>query len=329
MRKHLISQLAHVELLTPEPEKTEWFFKDLLGMHVSAREGQSVYLRGFGDLFHHSLKITESPEAGMGHAAWRADDADSLEMAVAAIEETGLGEGWIDDELGHGPAYRFRSPDGHRMEVLWDVEWFEAGPDLATPVVVRPQRYPLSGAPARRLDHLTLFASDVGAVRRFHTETLGFRCHERIMMPAQQLELGAWLAVSNLSHDTAILLDQAGARGRLNHVAFWMDTREEVMRAADIMIDYGIQVEAGPSRHGISEAFFLYVREPGGNRIEIYHGGYLNFAPDWGPIDWNVPGDNPAMAWGGDLPESMFAYGTPPVELPEQAEVEAVPVPAT
>ncbi len=44
--KHLISQLAHVELLTPKPNETLWFFKDLMGMEETERQGQSVYLRG-------------------------------------------------------------------------------------------------------------------------------------------------------------------------------------------------------------------------------------------------------------------------------------------
>ena len=42
-----VAQLAHVELLTPKPDDTLWFFKELLGMEESGRQGQSVYLRAY------------------------------------------------------------------------------------------------------------------------------------------------------------------------------------------------------------------------------------------------------------------------------------------
>nr|WP_298818797.1 hypothetical protein [uncultured Chloroflexus sp.] len=53
-------QLAHVEILTPKPDQTLWFFRDLLGMEVTTRQGQSVYLRAYEDWYHHTLKITEA-----------------------------------------------------------------------------------------------------------------------------------------------------------------------------------------------------------------------------------------------------------------------------
>ena len=101
----------------------------------------------------------------------------------------------------------------------------------------------------------------------------------------------------------------------MNHVAYAQETREEVLRGADIMRDHDIFIEFGPSRHGISEAFFLYVYEPGGNRVEIYSGGYLNFAPDWGPIKWYLS-EHPGTYWSGELSESVVSYATPPVASP-------------
>lgn len=55
-----IAQLAHVELLTPEPDRTVWFFEDPLGMQETTRQGQSVFPRAYEEFYHHSLKITEA-----------------------------------------------------------------------------------------------------------------------------------------------------------------------------------------------------------------------------------------------------------------------------
>ena len=107
-----VAQLAHVELLTARPDETLWFFKDLLGLQETARQGQSVYLRAYEESYHHSLKITEAPAPGIGHVAWRSSSPQALERRVASIEVSGYGVGWADDEIGHGSSYRFTTPDG-------------------------------------------------------------------------------------------------------------------------------------------------------------------------------------------------------------------------
>src|SRR5207253_11404642 len=66
---HDLARIGHAELLTPKPEESLRFFVDVLGMEEDARDGRSVYLRGWGDYLRYSLKLTESPQAGLGHVA--------------------------------------------------------------------------------------------------------------------------------------------------------------------------------------------------------------------------------------------------------------------
>src|SRR4026208_1551712 len=102
-----VAHIAPAELYTPKPEESLRFFVDVLGMEEEAREGRSVFLRGWGDYLRYSLKLTEAPRPGRGHVALRAWSPEALERRVAAIDETGRGIGWIDGDVGHGPAYRF------------------------------------------------------------------------------------------------------------------------------------------------------------------------------------------------------------------------------
>src|SRR5712672_2376773 len=88
-----VAQLAHVELLTPKPDDTLRFFKELLGMEESGRQGQSVYLRAYEDFYHHTLKIIESVQAGSGHVAWRATSPQALEAMGRGPEGYGTGQG--------------------------------------------------------------------------------------------------------------------------------------------------------------------------------------------------------------------------------------------
>jgi catechol 2,3-dioxygenase len=52
--------------------------------------------------------------------------------------------------------------------------------------------------------------------------------------------------------------------------------------AADIFLENGVYIETGPHKHAIQQTFFLYVYEPGGNRVEVANAGArLILAPDW------------------------------------------------
>jgi catechol 2,3-dioxygenase len=302
--------IGHAELLTPAPQESLRFFVDLFGMEVEAREGQSVFLRGFGDYGRYSLKLTESPLPGLGHVAIRAWDEDSLARRVAAVEASGRGEGWIDGDLGHGPAYRFTDPDGHRFELYHEQDRYEP-PDHLRPALKNvPQRFTGRGAAVKRLDHVNLLAADVAANRRFAEAELGYRLYERIELD-DGFEAGAWLSLSIAAHELIYVADAHAVGGRLHHLAFWVDTREELLRAADLFLDAGVPIEAAPSKHAVANGFFLYVFEPGGNRVEVTSGGYFVYDPDFEPIVWTEGERRRGQAWGVRTVESFHTYGTP------------------
>jgi catechol 2,3-dioxygenase len=308
-----VAHIGHAELLTPRPEESLRFFVDVLGMEVEATEGQSAFLRGWGDYQRYSLKLTESEQAGMGHMALRAWSPAALERRVAAIEASGLGQGWIEGDLGHGPAYRFADPDGHVMELYWETEKYVPPAHLRPTLKNQPQRYLGRGAAVKRLDHVNVLAEDVRANRTFAEDVLGYRLYERIELD-DGTEAGAWLSLSIAAHELIYVADAYGARGRLHHLAFWVDTREEVLRAADLFIDHDVEIEAAPSKHAIAQGFFLYGFEPGGNRIEVTTGGYFVYDPDPEAIVWSEAERARGQAWGVKTVESFHTYGTPPVE---------------
>lgn len=96
-----IAHLGHVELLTPKPDESLRFFKDILGMEEAGRAGQSVYLRGWGQYERYCMKLTESKQPGIGHTALRTYSPQALERRYAAIEKSGYGIGWTDGDIGH------------------------------------------------------------------------------------------------------------------------------------------------------------------------------------------------------------------------------------
>lgn len=187
-------------------------------------------------------------------------------------------------------------------------------------------RYLGVGANVRRMEHVNLMASDVRACREFWEAGFGLRTFE-IIRNDDGSEDGAWQSSTAQGHEIIYVRDHLGGRSRLHHVAFWVDSREDVLRAADLLNDAGVPIEAGPSRHIPVQGFYLYAREPGGNRVEICSGGYLAFDPDDSPVVWTSAEYAAKPGWGARLPSTFRTYGTPPLGAPEEDDVSDWPAP--
>jgi catechol 2,3-dioxygenase len=309
-----VAHLAHVELLTPKIEESVRFFVDIMGMVESSRKGDSVYLRGWDDYEHHSLQLTAATQSGLGHYALRAASPQALQRRVAALEESGLGQGWKDDNVGHGPAYCFTDPDLHKMEIYYETEWYHPPEGLCPALKNQASRYPDRGIGLRRIDHINLLAADVRACRILLQDALGGRMTEQIIFDDGS-EKASWLTFTNKTYDVAISEDWTGSKGRLHHLTYAVDSREEILRAADICLEHNVFMETGPSKHAIQQTFFLYVYEPGGNRFEIANAGArLLLAPDWQTVIWSEAERKKGQAWGLPTIPSFHTHGTPPVE---------------
>ena len=308
-----VAHLGHVELLTDKPEASLAFFVDVLGLTESGREGNSVYLRAFDDYEFHTLKLTASSTTGMAHCGYRCASPQALQRRVAAIERHGLGIGWTDGDLGHGPAYRFRDPDDHVFEIYYETRRYEPPASEKPALKNQAQRTHGRGVCPRRLDHVNLLATDVGAIRDFIPKALGSRVTEQIVLNSG--EVGAcWFTVNNKSYDIANTRDATGTRGRFHHLTYAVDQREHILEAADIFLESGVFIETGPHKHAIQQTFFLYVYEPAGNRIEVANAGArLILAPDWQTVTWTEEERKKGQAWGLKTIESFHTHGTPPV----------------
>ena len=322
-RLHDIAHLGAVELLTPKPEQSLWFFRDVLGMELVHQESGAAWLRGYGDHAAATLKLSSAPQPGVGTIAWRADSAAALERRAEALAAAGFGDGWGNGDYGRGPSYRFRDPDGHRMEVYFEEQRYTPSQATRSALKNLPSRYPAHGVGVRRIDHLALLCRDVAANRTFAESLLGMALHEQVMFDNGATEIGSWLSPSPLHHQIAYVLDVKGGSGRLHHFAMWVDEQADVLRAADVLRENGIFIEAGPAKHNNSQGFYLYSYEPGGNRIEVYSGSFLVLAPDFEPVRWNEAERGGGVYWGGALPESFLRYATP--DLPD-APVQPAPV---
>jgi catechol 2,3-dioxygenase len=309
-----VAHLAHVEILTDRFEESLDFFTRVYGLTVSGVDGESAFLRAFDDYEFHTLKLTRSATTGVGHVAYRVASPEALARRIAAIETSGYPVvGWVEGDLGHGRAFRFADPFRHVFELYWETVRYQPT-DADRPALKNiASRYRGEGAAPRRLDHVNLLAEDVTEFRRFMETCLGARVTELIRLDNGRLG-GSWFTVNNKGYDLACTEEHGGGHGRFHHVTYATDSREDILRAADIFLENGVHIETGPHKHAIQGTFFLYVWEPAGNRVELANSGArLVLAPDWEPVVWTEAERRKGQAWGLKTIESFHTHGTPPV----------------
>jgi catechol 2,3-dioxygenase len=322
MPERLLSQLAHVEVLTPTPDDSLRFYTDVLGLEESGRDGTSVYLRGWGERFHHSLQLTESDQPGLGHIAWRAQGPEQLDAAVTRVEEAGVGEGWSDGSTGQGATYRYRGPGGHVHELFWEVERYEALAESRSAFPARPQKHFPRGVAPRQLDHVTVMTRDPYGDSEWYRDNLGYRFMEYTALDHDpNLIVFSMVTTNEKSHDLGLVADMTPVPGRIHHLAFWVDAVEDVLRAADVLMEAGTHIEFGPGKHGMGEQTYLYFREPGGVRLEVNSGGYRIYQPDWEPVKWVPSQGSNTMYRNLSMPDSMLE-AFPPAEPAEPVAAE-------
>ncbi|HUG08249.1 MAG TPA: VOC family protein [Acidimicrobiia bacterium] len=314
-RSRDIAHVGSVELFTPTFEKSRRFFVDLMAMDEVGEHGDSVYLHAWDDYERFTIKLTARDSAGIGRTYLRAAGPDALQRRIEALEASGATGKWVEDELGLGPTYLTADPDGHEIGLYWETERYQPPPELRPSLKNQAAMFPGRGANIRRLDHVNYLAVDIPANVAFMTEALGAMLTEQILSedgpPA-----ATWVTFSDKSYDIVHTVDQTGTYGRLHHIALATDTREDILRAADVCLENGIHIETGPHKHAIQQTFFLYVWEPGGNRIELCNAGArLMLAPDWPPVSWTPEERARGQAWGLKTIETFHTHGTPPVEV--------------
>jgi catechol 2,3-dioxygenase len=321
-----IVRAHHAELVVTDLARTREFYVDRLGFEVAEESRDELYLRAYEDRHHHCLLLRRGPAAGVGHLAFLVASDDELERAAAWYAARGCAPRWADAgaERGQGRALRVMDPLGFPIELFAAMDQGEC----------LLQRYDLyRGARVQRIDHFNLHLPDVQAGFDLYFDELGFRCSEYIAGDGPGGEDGelfaAWLYRKPAVHDVALT---AGAGPRLHHLAFWTADTDAILNLCDALGGAGAHgaIERGPGRHGVSNAFYLYLRDPDGHRVELYTGDYWTGDPDFVPKRWSVTDDQRRSYWGHEVPERWYRESSPvltpdgtPAPIREPAASEA------
>ena len=154
------------------------------------------------------------------------------------------------------------------IELYYETEWYVAPPELKPALKNQAQRFPARGVNVRRLDHLNCLAADIRANRLFFEEYLGCRLTEQIVMN-DGTEAGMWMTLTNKSYDFAFTRDHTGAKDDSTISPMPSTAARRSCGQPTSSLRTASPSGSGPHKHAVQQTFFLYVYEPGGNRVEV------------------------------------------------------------
>jgi 3,4-dihydroxyphenylacetate 2,3-dioxygenase len=301
-----ITRCAHAELRVTDLDAARAFYVDALGLLEIDRDADHLYLGGLEERDKYCLVLRRAPSPGVGHIAFRVAAEADLEALHTLYAGAGLPARWVAPdtlERGQGRALRVQDPSGLPVEFFHTIEQRER----------KLQHFhEYRGAHVMRIDHFNCQVPEVQPACDWWMQKMGFYLSEYTVTdpPGPERLWAAWLHRKQNVHDLALM---NGLGPRLHHIGMWLQDTQSVLRACDILAALGrvSAIERGPGRHGLSNAFFLYLRDPDGNRIELYTSDYLIPDPDFAPIKWTLSDPRRATFWGHYAPRSWFEEASP------------------
>ncbi|MBE9637205.1 3,4-dihydroxyphenylacetate 2,3-dioxygenase [Salipiger mangrovisoli] len=310
-----IIRLSHVAFGVRDLAASKAFYVDTLGLQVTDEDDETVYLRAMEERGHHCLVLRRSDTADVRGLSFKVFDEAELDKAHDWFAAEGHPVAWVERPY-QGRTLATQDCFGMPIEFYFRM-------DRLPPI---HQKYALyKGVKPLRIDHFNCFSPDVDRAVAFYN-AIGFRVTEYTEDEETGKLWAAWTHRKGGVHDLAFT---NGLGPRLHHTAFWVPTPLNIIDLCDLMATTGYvgNIERGPGRHGISNAFFLYVLDPDGHRIEIYCSDYQTVDPDLEAIRWDLKDPQRQTLWGAPAPRSWFENGSVFAGVtPVEAALKATPI---
>lgn len=242
-----IKKIAHASYETPDLDRQTEYYTDILGMTVSGKDADQIFLANTLD--HHSVVLRKGAEAKCARVAFQIGPDDDLNAFEKQITDHGIQtQRKRDPEPSIGDLLSFEDPKGTIVEV------FKRNDFTA-------QKFGGKGIVPHKLGHVAFHVTDVQAVTRFYCDVLGMRVSDWMGDFFSFLRCGP-------DHHTINLMNTGS--NRHFHTAFELRDWGHMQTACDFLSLNGYKLLWGPGRHGIGHNLFSYHRSPNGLITELF-----------------------------------------------------------
>ena len=276
----------YCRLGTADLGETVKFAENMIGLEIVGQENGCVYTRG-DDRDHNICYFQGDPAdhtLGLELAGF-----DELDAAESTLKALGLEVHRGSDEEAAARRcmdyINFKDPSGNSIDLT--VRPFAAG-----------RRYfPGRDAGIDEFSHIGLSVTDPREAEKFWSEVFNFRTSDWIGW-------SALMTFDAVHHRFALFpSDKPG----IQHINFQVRETDDVMRSNYFLRDHQVRIQAGPGRHSLSCARFLYFYGPD-NMIYEYSCGVRMIDDSWRARQFPV-NDASFCAWGSQ-PDLGVLEGT-------------------
>ena len=274
-----VTDLHHVALAVPDLEAERRFFGGTWGLQEVLEHDGKVYFAAVGSPHPYVIRLRQDAEKKtdlLGFLAATPADVDAIYAQALVLGAKAIAAPAPALTLGGGYSARFFDIDGHAVELIAGAtqrETRQVAPGEAIPV---------------GLSHIVLHSPDVPKLAKFYEEALGFKLSDWVG------QFMIFMRCNPAHHRIAIMRGPAA----LNHIAFGVNTIDDLMRGLSRLTADGIKLFWGPGRHTAGNNTFSYYNSPNGNAVE-----YTSDLEDIDELTW-VPTTYPMT------PQIVDRWGT-------------------
>ncbi|MEM7129781.1 MAG: 3,4-dihydroxyphenylacetate 2,3-dioxygenase [Chloroflexota bacterium] len=297
-----IVRISHLEWGMSDLGYAKEFYVDLLGYILEEETSHALYLRGMEEVNHHSLVLTKSDDPSVQRIAFKVASEDDLDKAEGYFSERGNETTWVE-KYAQGRTLHVNDPFGMPLEFYYEMEH--------RPLLL--QKYTLySGAKIQRIDHINVFSHDVQSMVGYYVSELGFRPTEITLSDVDDTDSDMWAVWVHRKGGVHDIAFTNGLGPRMHHIGVYVPTATDIIDFCDRLASsqHKYAFERGPGRHGISNAFFLYILDKEGHRVELFASDYMTVDPDHPPRLWGLQDPQRQTLWGTPAPRSWFEEGS-------------------
>ncbi len=273
-----VTDLHYVAYAVPDLVAERKFYGETWGLTEVAEEDGKIYFAAEGSELPFVIRLRQDDEKKTDliafSAASRADvDAlygQALAAGAKSIQEPGPAEG-----PAGGYAARFFDPDGRAIEVICDTNKRSAR------TLNQGEAIPTG------LSHIVYHSPDHKGLSKFYEDVLGFKVSDWMG------EFMVFLRCNPAHHRLAIM----PGKPALNHVAFDVNTVDDLMRGLARMTKEGVKLNWGPGRHVAGQNTFSYYSTPNGNAVEYTSDLEEVDEETWTPTTYTM-GPDTTDQWG-------------------------------
>ncbi|MGD9634940.1 MAG: VOC family protein [Pirellulales bacterium] len=245
------SVLDHVCMESANPRALAQFYADALRMNVEKLGGGTLLVQGP----NRTLLIQPGSSGSQPFAAWRMESQEQLD----AFKER-LGQSKVEIEDSPTPlfsaGFAVRDPD-QRLAVFGIARGAPPSPTAAE-------------GPAARLQHVVVATSQLGEMRRFYSDKVGFRLSDTVFSGTHAQSKGephVHFLRSDAEHHSFAMF--AASTSRHDHHCYETGSWNDIRDWLDHLGNLDITPWWGPGRHGPGNNTFFMIKDADGNNVEL------------------------------------------------------------